>query len=59
MTAGAARLSGRRGAHARGAVAGFGSGLVAVAVGAPSVSATRGRVPRRGARVALSAILRC
>ena len=34
MTAGAARLSGRVGAGARGAAVGFGAGLVAVAVGA-------------------------
>jgi hypothetical protein len=34
MTAGAARLSGRLGAPARGAVVGFGCGLVAIAVGA-------------------------
>jgi hypothetical protein len=34
MTAGAAGLSGRLGAHARGAIVGFGAGLVAVAFGA-------------------------
>jgi hypothetical protein len=34
LTTGAARASGRLGAHARGAVVGFGAGLVAVAIGA-------------------------
>jgi hypothetical protein len=34
LTSGAARASGRLGAHARGAVVGFGAGLVAVAIGA-------------------------
>jgi hypothetical protein len=34
MTAAALRTSGRPGAHARGAVVGFGAGLVAIAFGA-------------------------